>query len=235
MLFFSIALCAFASSDDPSRLWLVVQSCVAAEEKIGIPLPCLKVNLRGGTIVLRAPFERTHLLLVPTTKISGLESPMLRSEGDGIYWKAAVDARSILMDQLAGRQVEAVGFAVNSQASRSQDQFHIHIDCVKPEVRRTLLRESASFEDRWSRLPFYLEGQHYYGRKIAEADLAGANLVGSLMNDVASLRNAPSAVTIGLIALHPTNTEPDFYAVANLAYASGQGAEILLDHHCSDR
>ncbi|HZM08527.1 MAG TPA: CDP-diacylglycerol diphosphatase, partial [Methylocella sp.] len=34
---------------------------------------------------------------------------------------------------------DAINMAINTAGSRSQDQLHIHIDCIRPDVRKALL------------------------------------------------------------------------------------------------
>src|SRR5665213_738534 len=64
-------------------LWQVVHSlCVPGQSFRHDPMPCVRVNLDGGVergfAILRDPRGGTQFLLVPTTPISGIESPMLR-------------------------------------------------------------------------------------------------------------------------------------------------------------
>src|SRR6202049_50484 len=83
-------------------LWVVVHDiCVPAYQSIGVGFPCAKVSiadgLERGFAVLRAPSSATHVIVVPTARISGIESPALLRENAPNYWKAAsLTARSLL-------------------------------------------------------------------------------------------------------------------------------------------
>jgi len=237
-LVLAIAACAIATWHDPGGLRLVARSCAAAHRLFGTPLPCLEVRPRSGnqvgTIVLSTPFEN-HILLTPALDITGLESPRLRDPGSDIYWKAAWAARHFLLDQSHGlSNHKIIGLAANSQASRSQDQFHIHVDCVKAGLTKTLLAEDQQFGNSWNLLPFYVDGQRYYGRKIREEDLAQSSLIADLIFDNPAFAKSLSELTIALIGIPGSEGRARFYALAGLAYSPGEGAENVLDHSCTD-
>jgi CDP-diacylglycerol pyrophosphatase len=54
--------------------------------------------------VLQAPSSATHVIVVPTALISGIESPALLRENAPNYWEAAWDARNRLLG-LAGESL----------------------------------------------------------------------------------------------------------------------------------
>jgi CDP-diacylglycerol pyrophosphatase len=123
-----------ASAANRDELWVVVHDiCVPAYQSIGVAFPCAEVSiadgLERGFAVLRAPSSATHVIVVPTMRISGIESPALLSENAPNYWEAAWDARHFV-EEGARRQLprDKIGMAVNSAASRSQDQLHIHVE-----------------------------------------------------------------------------------------------------------
>src|ERR1700730_11341057 len=75
------------------------------------------------------------LSLSPTVRISGIENPALLRENAPNYWEAAWDARRFV-EEGARRQLprDNIGMAINSAASRSLDQLHIHVACIAPKV-----------------------------------------------------------------------------------------------------
>jgi CDP-diacylglycerol pyrophosphatase len=126
-----------ASAANRGGLWAVVHDiCVPAYQSIGVGFPCVEVNIANGLergfAVLRAPSSATHVIVVPTTLISGIESPALLRDNAPNYWEAAWVARRFV-EEGAARQLprDKIGMAVNSAASRSQDQLHIHVACVE--------------------------------------------------------------------------------------------------------
>src|SRR4051812_50100238 len=82
----------FASDPARGALWRVVETCVAAKETLNVSLPCLQVNLRRhgslGTVVLRPPWKETHTLVVPTTRVVGIEAAALQQPDAVAYWQA---------------------------------------------------------------------------------------------------------------------------------------------------
>ena len=86
----------------------------------------------------------TRVIVVPTTPISGIESPALLRENAPNYWEAAWEARRFV-EEGARRQLprDKIGMAINSAVSRSQDQLHIHVACVAPAVIGFLRRHQA--------------------------------------------------------------------------------------------
>src|SRR5689334_4487134 len=87
----TMAWLARASALDLTRdaLWSVVQTCVAAKQTIGVPLPCLDVVLatpdRPGVAIVPSPWNATHILVVPTARILGIEA-VLHQPGAQTYW-----------------------------------------------------------------------------------------------------------------------------------------------------
>ena len=58
----------------------------------------------------------------------------------------------------------AVALAVNQRRSRSQDQLHIHISCVRAEVARALRSQTDAIGSEWSAIE--IEGYRYEAMRI---------------------------------------------------------------------
>ena len=77
-----------AIAADPTRdvLWVALQGCVLAKRATGRSFPCLSVDLgdgeRPGTAVLRVPSRRTHMVVMPTDNVSGIEAPVLQGPAE---------------------------------------------------------------------------------------------------------------------------------------------------------
>ena len=132
--------------------------------------PCLEVHLDAaadsGYAVLADRKGGAHFLLIPTPTISGIESPALEAPGAPSYFQAAWRAHERL-DGVIGRPVPArlVGLAVNPLHARGQDQLHIHIECLRPDVYETLVRQAGHISSSWS--PVTLGGASYWVRSIS--------------------------------------------------------------------
>ncbi len=80
------------AAPDLSRdvLWVALQGCLLNKRTTGRAFPCLSVDPgergRPGTAVLRAPGEPTHLVVMPTDDVVGVEAPALQTPKGAFYW-----------------------------------------------------------------------------------------------------------------------------------------------------
>jgi len=82
-----------------NSLWEVVHNlCVPGHSEYNDPKPSLRVDLTGGIergfAILRDPRGGTQFLLIPTARISGIESPFIRRPHATNYFADAWEARS---------------------------------------------------------------------------------------------------------------------------------------------
>jgi len=216
-------------------LWIVLQSCVIAKKTAGISFPCLNVNLGSSTdpgfAALRAPLSATRVLVMPIEKVEGIESPILQRPDASAYWRAALGARQYVTDALGARvPLSDVAMAVNSSMGRSQDQLHIHVDCVQPSVRSALRQHASAFGTRWAPLPFSLLGARYFGRKVAAQDVEAFNPFASLAS-LPGARKDLRATSMALVGAPADDPSGGFYV---LAYRGSRSpVENLLDPSCS--
>lgn len=222
---------------DPSRgiLWTALQGCILAKRTLGRSFPCLSVDLgdagRPGTAVLRAPGQPTHTVVMPTADVVGLEAPVLQQADGAAYWRAALAARRSVTEAIGGRLlIEGVGLAVNSAGGRSQDQLHIHLDCLKPGVRAVLQRYGAGVTARWAPLPVALQGSRFFAMRIPAAEADSFNPFAALMR-LPGHRTNLRATSLAAVATSPQDPDPGFYVLANRS--PGSHAETLLDHTCA--
>jgi CDP-diacylglycerol pyrophosphatase len=160
------------SAANRSALWSVVHDiCLPAYQDIGVAFPCAEVSIANGLdrgfAVLRIPSSATHIIVVPTTRISGIESPGLLKKNAPNYWDAAWNARRFVEDGARRRLPrDKIGMAINSAASRSQDQLHIHVACIAPTVANFLRRHQAEIHETWSFLSPALLGHRFAAMKV---------------------------------------------------------------------
>jgi len=67
-----------------------------------------------------------------------------------------------------------VGIAVNSIYGRTQDLLHLHVDCLRLDVRDALHARLASVGRGWS-APITLAGHSYYALRLDGDDSVPAN------------------------------------------------------------
>ena len=162
----------WAYAADRDALWKITNSkCVPAQQVSNTPKPCESVDLTGGdamgSVVLKDLIGATQFLLIPTRRITGMEDPLVGLAELPNYWRPAWEARQFVF-QRAGKTLppDTIGLAINAHGWRSQDQLHIHIDCLRADVRDILAQNASMITDTWSDLPVALAGQTYRVRRI---------------------------------------------------------------------
>ena len=241
----AVALAAFAwvaasraRAADPNALWHVVHDLCVTDVKVsGVPAPCSKVDLAGGYAVLKDIRGDTQLLLIPTDRVTGVEDPKLLAPNSPNYWQAAWDARPIFQKR-AGRPVprEALGLAINSLYGRTQNQLHIHIDCVRPSVQRVLAANEAKIGVHWSDLDVPLTGHHYRVRRLEGADFGARDPFKLLADADFDARADMGRETLVAIGAKFADGRPGFILLtdqASLVPLDKAAGEELLDHSCA--
>jgi CDP-diacylglycerol pyrophosphatase len=227
-----------AAADHPNALWRVVHGlCLRDKQISGLPAPCLAVDRQQGYAVVPDPRRRTQVLLVPTVRIAGIESPQILAPDAVNYWQAAWEARRYV-EQRARRPLprDDVGLAINSAYSRSQDQLHIHVDCVRPDVRQALIDNAGEIGAAWTRLPVPLAGRWYRARRLAGEDLGQRNPFDLLVRGDPAARRRMPAETLAVIGATFADGSPGFYLLSghvDLLRGDTGFAESLLDHGCA--
>jgi CDP-diacylglycerol pyrophosphatase len=232
-----------ASAANRGGLRFVVHDiCLSAYQSIGVAFPCLKVNIANGLdrgfAVLQAPSSAAHIIVVPTARISGIESPVLQSETAPNYWEAAWDARRFV-EEGAHRRLprDKIGMAINSAATRSQDQLHIHVSCFAPAVADFLRRRQSEIYGAWSPLRAKLAGHRFLAMKVETESLAQVDLFKLLTRGFPSNRLSLGRQTLAVVGATFRNGKSGFYVLANDTRASPRdtaSAEALLDNKCAN-
>lgn len=216
---------------DRTALWHVVNDlCRPMQQAFSLPLPCLKMDMAGGYAVIRAPGDKTRILVVPTEKIVGIESPALLREPMTNLWSKAWDERNRVVES-APRPLawNDIGMAVNSRRGRSQDQLHIHVDCVDPRLKQALASRAGGLASKWSRLdPGPWAGRY----RVKEIDAAGLdrNIFKLVADEIPGAKSSMARQSIAVVGFIGPNGDRGF---AVLATGDGGHAEELLDHDCS--
>jgi CDP-diacylglycerol pyrophosphatase len=246
MLRLLLALCALLAlagnaRADPDALWKIVsEKCVPNEREYGQPSPCALVDINGGAekgfVILKDLIGDTQYLLLPTAKVTGIESPELLSPGAPNYFADAWRERHFT-ENAAKRALPrgALSLAVNSISGRSQNQLHIHIDCVDPKVRDTVQKNLAAIGDKWAEFPEALAGHRYRALRVS-GDALDANPFTLLANGVPGARAAMGSETLAVIGTDLPGGALGFIILSDRADpATGDqaAAEELQDHSCA--
>jgi CDP-diacylglycerol pyrophosphatase len=224
-----------AEASDPDALRQVVEGlCLPHESATGNPAPCRLVDLAARYAVLKDLQGRTQYLVIPTDTISGIESPAVLAKGAPDYWEDAWEARRFL-DESAGQPVprDSVGLAINSVKGRTQNQLHIHVDCVSPDVAKTLQDAVIPRGGGWTTVT--LAGHPYRARRLSEADLRRRDLFRLIADGDPAARANMGLETIVVVGASFVDSPPGFILLNDHAnpeagdYAAG---EELQDHAC---
>ncbi len=217
-------------------LWHVVQDrCIPNQTQHHDPAPCVAVDPKEGYAVIKDKVGVAQYLLLPTAMVSGIESPLLLERNAPEYWRYAWEAR-VWMSQHLRRKLrrDETALAVNSAYGRSQNQLHIHIDCISPETRWVLREHLNMIGTGWTKLPVKLNGHNYRARRIYSADLRGVNPF-LLLAQEHEAQNNMRAQTLVLAGVTFENQTEGFVLLADTAnWMHGDRAhgEELLDHAC---
>jgi CDP-diacylglycerol pyrophosphatase len=227
---------------DPDVLWKIVNGqCVVEETKANNPAPCAEVDLAGGPdrgfAVLKDLAGLTQYLVIPTRRIEGIESPELLAPNAPNYWQDAWQARRFVIAAAAAPLArDDIGLAVNSRFARSQDQLHIHVDCMQPDVKEALHDHAAEIGEAWSPLDASLAGNRYVVRRLAGTELGDSDPFRLLADGLADAREHMGEETLVVTGTIFGDGSPGFYLLSDrtdLAAGHRAGGEQLLDHACA--
>jgi CDP-diacylglycerol pyrophosphatase len=226
---------------DPSALWHIVHDwCVPDEIQHHDPSPCALVDLShgvtGGYVVLKDIVGATQYLVLPTARIPGIESATILAPGAPNFMADAWDARRFVAARVAGPLArEDIALAINSVPGRSQNQLHIHVDCLKVEVRDALARARDRIGDEWKEWPEPFAGHRYIARRVLAADLAHVNpfrLLATAAPDAAKHMGDYTLLVAGATFVG----RPGFILLADRAaplHGDFGSSEELQDHGCA--
>jgi len=185
------------------------------------------VDDQRGFVVIRAPGDATRIIVVPTDPIEGIESPSLLREDAPNYWAYAWGERGRVA-AVAPRPVgwDDIGMAINSRPRRTQDQMHIHVDCLDARLKKALAGAKLSTQ-RWSTLSLKLWGR-YRVKRLPEDGLEHS-VFQQVAKEVPGARTSMSLQTIAVVGVTDGKGERGF---ALLEKGAGGSTEEPLDHKC---
>ena len=228
--------CSVLAQADPNALWQIVDlDCVPAARTTGKTGICATVNLPGRYALLRDRNGVAQHLLIPTDRLSGVESPALLAPYAPNYWADAWDARRYVEETLkkarrATLADDEIGLEINSAMRRSQEQLHIHIDCMRADVTAALARHRNDPPRRWTWDT--IDGARYRIMRVP-----GPSFDFNPFDLVAGPHASPDVMaqqTIFVTGAGPSAADSGWFVVnSGLDIDGGTGsAEVLLDHEC---
>lgn len=158
-------------------LWRIThEQCVPHQLTEHAPTPCAKVNLADQYVILKDRVGPLQHLLIPTEKISGIESAMLLGPTGHHLVAHAWQERSWL-NQLYGQAIpdQALSLTINARRARTQNQLHIHISCLKPAFRKHLDSLTPGLNEQWQRINNGMNQHPYWARTMSQSELTDRN------------------------------------------------------------
>jgi CDP-diacylglycerol pyrophosphatase len=212
---------------------IVQNQCVVDWIQHQDPAPCERVFLAdekfqgSGYAILPDKKGAAHYLLIPTRTMHGVDSDELLDPDLPNYFAEAWKARDVIT-KFVGHPVArtAIGLAVNNAHSRTQDQFHIHIDCLRKDVADSLNAAADRVTQSWA--PINVLGSTYQAMRIEALNLDGTSpfdLLAQLGPDVRHHMGDYTVVVAGM----------QFKSGAGFVLLTGTGptGELLLDSSCA--
>jgi CDP-diacylglycerol pyrophosphatase len=223
-----------ASGSERDRLREITQNqCVPNWLRDKNPTPCISVAIQDpsaslrGYSVLADRKGGAHFLLIPLEPVSGIESAAVWARGAPNYFQDAWAARTAVA-KLVGHDVprSAIGLAVNSMYARSQDQLHIHIECLRKSVHDVLAAGADRIAESWS--PIEIGSFQYQALRVMGTDLGEANPFALLAERLPGAKDSMGAFTL-LVAGMEFKEGPGFVLLTGKSVPAG---ELLLDSSC---
>jgi CDP-diacylglycerol pyrophosphatase len=212
---------------------IVQDQCIVNWTQHNDPAPCERVYLADGKTngsgyaVLADRKGGAHYLLIPTQTMAGTDASELLDPDLPNYFAQAWRARDLL-SKFVGHEVPrpAIGLAINNVQNRSQDQFHIHIECLRREVMESLHAAADHLTDTWS--PVSVAGSTYEALRIQSVDLDGSNPFELLATLGPETRHHMGDYTVVVAGMQFTGG-PGFVVLTG----TGRTGELLLESSCT--
>lgn len=227
---------------DPLALWRIVHDqCVAHFIASHDPAPCQAVAIEDGqdqgTAILKDLVGATQFLLIPTRRLTGIEDPALLAPGAANYFAVAWRAIGLVRERAhADLPRNDLSLAINAMTGRSQDQLHIHLDCVRADVRDALRRQAGGLGATWAPFPEALDGHRYLALRIDGNGLDGANPFALLAAGVPGAANEMGRHTLVVVGMIFAGGTPGFAVLDDRAdplHGDLGNGESLQDHDCA--
>jgi len=226
-----------ANTKNPDALWQIVDGkCRPNMASSGRPQPCTVYDPVHGYALLKDIEGRGQYLLIPTARTSGIEAEPLLASHTPNYFALAWQARDKVGEAYGvALPSDDVMLAINSAQGRSQNQLHIHLDCIRPDLKIALYFMRKQIGEHWAPLPDSLLGHHYRALRINGTSLDGVYPFRLL---AASLTDPQKDMGRHTLALVPENYPEGRGFVllddeVDVALHDRASAEELQDHDCA--
>jgi CDP-diacylglycerol pyrophosphatase len=223
--------CAAVAAANPNALWSIVSNqCVPAARTSGGAGFCSTVDLSKHYAILKDINGNTQYLLIPTDRVTGIESPSVLDADAPEYWDDAWSQRQYIGSKIGLTfPPDQVGLEINSKYRRSQQQLHIHMDCMQDDVIKKLAQFRTIEPGKWHWTT--LKGSQY--RVMRVLSLTGHDDPFRIVARDRRGSDTMAQQTILVTGAGPSDRDGWLIVNSGLELDDGSGtAEGLLDHFC---
>lgn len=124
----------------PDTLWALAQCC---ERSLASDVGCRAYDKKDQYVIIKDNSVRKpqSYLIIPTKRVTGIEDSLIAQPPVLEFWQYGwAQSRTY-----PGYPPADTAMAINSAHSRTQNQLHIHISCVRPAVRTALDQAEIDF------------------------------------------------------------------------------------------
>lgn len=220
--------------NDGDKLWQIVNQCQSHQTEYHEPRPCVRINQQQDYVLLKDLNGRLQYLLLPIQPVTGIESPLLLKPSTTNYFAAAWHNRDLL-SQHYGQKIadDVLSLAINSKYGRTQNQLHIHISCINPDIRQQLWKQYPQLTEQWKPVTGDIKHHSYWARKINIHDLTQSSPFMLLANGMDAAKNDMGKYALALLVAPDNNF---ILLTTRVQLLSGNLASIeeIQDHDCHE-
>jgi len=224
---------------DRNQLWMIVSfKCMRHLAKSEAPIPCDSIDTSlgwdRGVALLKDGVGVARMLAIPTHPVSGIEDPAVLADGEPNYFAVAWSERNAFPMRLhVMPPTGSVAVVVDSKPAREQDQLHLIVDCLDPQVATAIADEAPRLDTQWKPMTVPIKGRSYWARRV---DAAHAEDIAPFRLLAEGLPGAKETIGDWSLALtQPASLgEHAFVLLADRAEGEAGGrARDLLDPTCA--
>lgn len=227
----SSAIIAYHLHRNSDALWQIIsRQCVPNQQQYQRPEPCQRVDLEKHYVLLKDRVGLLQYLLMPTDKITGIESSLLLTKHVPDYFSLAWSQLKILSQRFGSPiPTTSLSLTINSQYGRTQNQLHIHMSCLRVEVKQQLAEQQSKLTATWQ--PVQLLGHSYWMRTLTLDELHTLPLFKRIAQELPDINLGKGRAGVGLTQL------PDGRLLAMVLRTDWTkgilgSAEEIQDHSC---
>jgi CDP-diacylglycerol pyrophosphatase len=217
------AACTIPSG--PSALWALAECC---SKSLAGNRDCRAYDARDDYIILKdnAPTKPESFMIIPTKRVTGIEDPEIFAMPFVDFWEYGWQRSR----QYPGKAGSRTAMAINSARARSQNQLHIHISCVRPDVSRILGQDKEIGTYPAEMVTLQLPPHNNTYRVVKVTRLSGTESPYEVIQVIPGVQKNMGEQSIAVVG---SQKRDEYYVLETYYHGADSGAaEELLDESC---